>query len=106
MKKLIVALALAVSAAPTFAQHHYHHHHHGHYRHGWGWVAPAIIGGAVVYGMTRPPVIVQQPPVVIQAPPPVPVYIQQGLPVAPQGFHYENILDANCNCYKTVLVNN
>jgi organic radical activating enzyme len=39
-------------------------------------VAPAIIGGAVVYGMTRPPVIVQQPPVVIQAPPPVPVYIQ------------------------------
>ena len=32
-------------------------------------VAPAVIGGAVVYGLSRPaPVIVQQPPVYIQQP--------------------------------------
>jgi len=105
MKKLIVALALAVSVTPALADRHYHHPHHGHYRPGWGWIAPAVIGGAVVYAATRPPVIVQQPPVVIQQPVP-PVYVQQGLPPAPLGFHYENILDANCNCYKTVLVNN
>jgi hypothetical protein len=105
MKKFIVALALAVSVTPALADRYYHHPYHGHYRPGWGWIAPAVIGGAVVYAATRPPVIVQQPPVVIQQPVP-PVYVQQGLPPAPLGFHYENILDASCNCYKTVLVNN
>ena len=34
-----------------------------------------------------------------------PVYYQQPNP-APSGYHQENILDANCNCYKTVLVPN
>lgn len=51
-------------------------HDHGYWRHGggnnWGWVAPAVIGGAIVYGATRPPVYVQPaPPVVIQQQPPV-----------------------------------
>jgi hypothetical protein len=49
---------------------HHHHRHHG----GWGWVGPALIGGAVVYAITRPPVVVQQPPVVV-APPTDIVYI-------------------------------
>jgi hypothetical protein len=52
-------------------QHHYHHHRHG----GWGWVGPALVGGAVVYAMTRPPVVVQQPPVVVQQQPADVVYI-------------------------------
>ncbi len=79
------------------AQHHRHHghHHNGH----WGnWVAPAIIGGVVTYAITRPaqpaPVIIQQPSIV------------HPYPTAPYGYHYENILDANCNCYRLVLVQN
>jgi len=70
--------------------------HHGHRhpvypsRH-YDWVVPALVTGAVVYAVTRPPAA-QQPPV---------VQIQ-----APYGYHYENILDANCNCYRTVLVPN
>ena len=69
-KILAILLLFPLSA---IAQHHHHgmrhfDHHHAH-RGGWGWVAPAVIGGAVVYGLTRPaPVIVQQPPIYIQQP--------------------------------------
>jgi hypothetical protein len=54
----------------AFAQHH--GYGHGHWRYGgggWNWVVPAIVSGAIVYEVTRPPVVVQQPPVVIQNPP-------------------------------------
>lgn len=73
MKKILIATMLLISST-AFAQHH-HGHGHGYWRYGgdrggWGWVAPAIIGGAIVYEVTRPPVIVQQPaPYVIQQPP-------------------------------------
>lgn len=83
MKRLIATLLILTSSV-AFAQHrnpygyatgspqqHHHHHHHGN---DWRWVAPAIIGGAVVYAMTRPPVVVQQPPVVVMPPPDI-VYI-------------------------------
>ena len=60
------------------------------------WVAPALIGGAVVYAATRP----AQPPSVVYVPNPNP----QVLPPPPMGYHYEQILDANCNCYRWVLV--
>ena len=99
MKKLLAVLTLCVASTGAFAQH-YHHGYRGGYGYGgWGWVAPAVIGGAVVYAATRPPVVVQQtpPPVVVVQPP-------QTLPPAPYGYHYETILDANCNCYRTVLV--
>ena len=70
---------LLVSAS-AFAGGGHHHGHHGYWRHeggsGWGWVAPAVIGGAVVYSITRPPVYVQ--------PAPQPVVIQQQ-PVIVQG---------------------
>jgi hypothetical protein len=71
MKKIIVSTFASLLSLPVVAQHHHgmrHFDHHQHYRGGgWGWVAPAVIGGAVVYGLTRPaPVVVQQP-----------VYIQQ-----------------------------
>ena len=91
MKKLIVASLIGLTALGT---HAHGHEHRGHYS-GWGWVAPALIGGAVVYAATRPPVIVQQPPVVVQ-----PQY------QAPYGFHWESVLDASCNCYRSVLVPN
>ena len=96
MKQLIALILVTLSFAAT-AQHR---HHHGHYRHGnhhnnWGWVAPALIGGAIVYSATRP---VTPPPNVVYVPQPQP------LPPPPVGFRYEQILDANCNCYRWVLV--
>ena len=70
MKKVVVGILAGLVMLPAFAQHH---HNHGYWRHGggdrWFWMAPLIIGGAVVYEATRPPVVVQQPPVVIQNPP-------------------------------------
>ncbi len=78
MKKLFIALTLACATLPALAQHHghgYRHHGHGHWarpHNGWTWVVPAVIGGAIVYGATRPdPVIVQQP-VIVQPPMQIP----------------------------------
>jgi len=78
MKKLFLSLVLIGATLPALAQHRHIQHGHGHWHRGhhggWTWVVPAIIGGAVVYGATRPdPVIVQQPPVIVQPP-----MIQQG----------------------------
>jgi len=71
MKKLLLTSLLAFSM-PMMAQHHHgmrHFDHHQYRQSNWGWVAPAVIGGAVVYGLTRPaPIVVQQPPVYIQQP--------------------------------------
>jgi hypothetical protein len=79
---------------------------HGYYGYRGGWVAPAIIGGVVGYSIARPyyyqPYYYPPQPVVIQQPP---VYIQQPNP-APSNYHQETIFDANCNCYRTVLVPN
>ena len=101
MKKILVSLLLAVLAVPAFAHGGggYRGGYHGGYHRGsgWGWVAPAIIGGAVVYAATRP---------VYAYPPPPPVIVQNTLPPAPYGYHYETILDAGCNCYRQVLVQN
>jgi len=76
MKKLLAVLALvAASIVPAHAQHHhrgpYFTPHSGYHRQFNNWFVPALIGGAVVYGVTRdsqPPVIVQQPPVIVQPP--------------------------------------
>jgi hypothetical protein len=96
MKKLIALTLLALSI-PAMAQHnHYYGHGHGRGGYGWGWVAPAVITGAIVYGATRP----APPPSVVYVPNPNP----QVLPPAPVGYHYEQLLDANCNCYRWVLV--
>ena len=75
-----------------------HHHGHRHGAHRVEWIAPLVIGSVVTYALTRPqPVIVQQPPVQVYP---------NTYPSAPYGYHYENILDANCNCYRLVLVQN
>jgi hypothetical protein len=105
MKKLLAILLLTISASAS-AQHHGHRWNHGH-GHGhrsvnnWGWIAPAVIGGAVVYAATRPYAVVQQPPSVVYVPQPNQLVVPYA---APQGFHWEQILDANCNCYRLVLV--
>ena len=81
MKKLVVALLLLTSASAFAGGRHSHGlGHHGYWRHegggnSWGWVAPAVIGGALVYSVTRPPVyaqpvpqpvIIQQQPIIVQ----------------------------------------
>ena len=70
MRTKILASILFLLPLSATAQHHQgfrHFDHHQHYRGGWGWVTPAVIVGAVVYGLTRP-VIVQQPVYVQQSP--------------------------------------
>jgi hypothetical protein len=71
MKKIIAALALVALSVPAFAWGH-----GGYYRHGYGWggwVAPALIGGAIGYGITSTPVYAAPP--LVYTPPPV-VYTQ------------------------------
>jgi hypothetical protein len=96
MKKFILALLLIVSAS---AHADGWRHGGGHYvwRPNYGWVVPAVVGGAIVYSATRPQTVIVQP---IYPPPAAPVF------PTPAGMHWEAILDANCNCYRTVLVPN
>jgi hypothetical protein len=97
MNKLL-QIVLAVSLTMIGSASHAHPYGgrpywaHSHYE----WVAPIVIGSAVGYALAARPqtVIVQQPP--------NPYY----QPQAPYGYHYENILDANCQCYRLVLVQN
>ena len=95
MKKLLLLLSIFASTS-VFAQYH-HHYHNGYNRYygpNWNWVVPAVIGGAIVYGATRP-----APP-----PPPTVIYVPPTLPPPPVGYHYEQLLDGSCNCYRWVLV--
>ena len=63
MKKLLLVLALL----PTLAlAQHYHRGFEGpHWRYqggNWNWMVPAIVGGVVVYEVTKPPqpIVIQQ----------------------------------------------
>ena len=107
MKKLALSLTLLLTA--TAASAHgwvrggYQGHHGGYYHHGGGynWVAPALVGGIIGYELSRPNVIYTQPSVVYTQP--QVIYTE---PVTPIGYHTETILDAGCNCYRTVLIQN
>jgi hypothetical protein len=116
MKKLLAGLALIALSTTTASAHGWEHgggyrggygHYENHY-HGGGWggfVGPALIGGIIGYELGQPrvyqpaPVIIQQPQVIYQQPG---VYST----IPPGGYHYETILDGQCNCYRTVLVQN
>lgn len=98
MKKLIVLLLVAISTT-AFAQHRYNHQRQ--YHPTYGWVVPAIIGGVLVYEISKaqqppppPPVIVQQPPVVMQQPP---VVMQQPPVVLPR--------EVQCTGWKEIQLN-
>jgi hypothetical protein len=113
MKKIVLALVLATFASSALADRddfhggyhgggHYEHYYHGG-GHGGGndWLAPLLIGGVAGYVLAQPPrtVVIQQPPVIVQQAPVV-------VPAPPYGYHYETVVDANCNCYRTILVSN
>jgi hypothetical protein len=66
---VLITITTAAFAQPGHFRHgHYGHHHNGHwqrgYSGGWVWMVPAIIGGAIVYEVSRQPpsptVIIQQ----------------------------------------------
>lgn len=88
-------------------QHHYHHHRHYH-GNDWRWVAPAIVTGAVVYAITRPPTVVQQTPTVVQQTPMVvqqtPMIVQQPDIVYIDGVGYRKQLMLINGYYQEVLV--
>jgi hypothetical protein len=92
MKKILAIVLLTLSTTSMA-----HGYRGGYYYDNNQWVAPAV-AGIVIGGLaarayyTPPPVYVQQPQV---------IYIQQSIP---PGYVQQQILDANCNCYRTVLV--
>ena len=98
MKKLIVGLIMFGLVGSVFAGPHGHHYHGG----GNNWIAPALIGGVVGYAIAnnRQPVYVNTSPAITGYYPPA-VYQP-----APQTYRQETILDANCGCYRVVLVPN
>ena len=104
MKKILASILIAGSlVAPTAEAHG---SRGGYYGGGNVWV-PMIVGGTLGYVISqsqRQPVYVQQPVIVQQ---PVPSYgYSTPYTTVPPGYHYENILDANCNCFRAVLVPN
>ncbi len=69
MKKVLIAGLIGLTALTAQAGPHHGGHYSGHHHNrggSWGWVAPALIGGAVVYAATRPVVVQPQPVVVPQ----------------------------------------
>lgn len=108
MKRYLAAITLALAATVVQAQHYhghyprpatpyYHHHHHN----SSNWITPLIIGGVVGYTLSRPTVVYPAP--IQTIPPGTPAAM---LPPAPINYHYEQILDAGCNCYRWVLLPN
>ena len=80
MKKTLIALALIAATATAAAQHRqdfrHYNHNRGHGYYGGAWVVPALIGGAIIYGVTRD----QSPPVQY-----VPVPVSPQPPQCPTG---------------------
>jgi hypothetical protein len=96
LQTLTLASLILTSGISQANPNHHRGPNHGYHNH-YGWVAPLVIGGVVGYAITRSqPVIVQQPTIVYP----------NTQPTVPYGYHYEQILDANCNCYRLVLVSN
>lgn len=101
MKRSLALMAVVLTLVHGTSQanpRHGHHHHHG-YPGRVDWVTPIVIGGVLGYALSQAnrPVIVQPQPQVIYP---------NTIPPAPVGYHYEQLLDAYCNCYRWVLVSN
>jgi len=104
MKRTLIAITLAAGlVTPALGQHHYgmrHFDHHHAHRGDWNWIAPAIIGGAIAYGLTRPATVVAPlAPVYIQ---PNPVYVQR----APAYIQYPTVvIDGVAYTRQVMIVN-
>ena len=104
MNKLI-ALLTALLIAPSAMAHGYYGGYHGGYgeyhggyggyHSGGGYAAPLIggmvVGGVVGYALAHPTTTITAPPIVIY----------HDIPV---GYHQELIKDANCNCFRNVIL--
>ena len=100
MKRLAITLIASLTLLSGTSQanpNHWKHHGHRQGAHRVEWIAPLVIGSVVTYALTRP----TPQPVIIQ-----PQQMYPNISPAPFGYHYENILDANCNCYRLVIVLN
>lgn len=99
-KKIALVLGLSTTLfSSAVSAHEYERHYYRSYYHGGAsdWVAPLVIGGVAGYILAQPrqqTVIVQQP--VYQ---PLPSYV----PAEPV-YQYQQIYDANCACYRQILV--
>ena len=126
MKKVILAVALAVASTSAMAWNNGGYHggygnrsvtvnnyggYHGGYRSGYYGggcygcgIGAAVVGGAIVGGLMAgalAPTYVA-PPVYITPPP---VYVAP-VPQVPYGYHYQLMFVPECNCTKNVLVPN
>mgnify|MGYP003336495952 CR=1 FL=1 len=96
MNKVITLVFASMLLIANSSQANPNHWSHSRHHAGPGWIAPIVIGGVLGYALAQPRVVVASPPPVYYPPAPVPPY----------GYHYETIVDAGCNCYRTVLVPN
>jgi len=98
MNKVITLVFASMLLIANSSQANPNHWNHSTSPRGPNWIAPIVIGGVLGYALSQPrTVVVQQP---------VPVYYPNTYPPVPYGYHYEQIVDANCNCYRWVLVPN
>ena len=104
MKKLLLAFSLLslIGSASAHGPYRMGGWHGGYYGGGCGgcWIAPAVIGGAVGYELTRPTtVVVEQPSVVYTQP-------QTVVQVPPVGYHWQEMLDPQTGIKRVVAVPN
>jgi hypothetical protein len=92
-----------------FGGRYVHDYYPPYHQNSLNYLAPAIIGGVIGYTLAKPRAVsnatLYTTPEVIYTTPQV-IYnsIKPLVYSSPVGHRYESILDANCNCYRTVLV--
>lgn len=100
MASLATNLSFAQERHPTHEEYGRRPHPDAVWHEGRGWLLPAIVGGALVYGAMSAQQAAPQPMPV--APAPYPIQPQQ----PPYGYHWEQFFDQSCNCYRVALVRN
>jgi hypothetical protein len=99
MNKILLALSLFTLIGTASAHGPYRYGWHGNYGCGGCWIAPAIIGGAIGYELSRPTTVYVEPQPIYTVPQPI---VQQ----PPYGYHWQDMVDPTTNLHKIVLVPN